>query len=286
MPLDHSNADVTILMDGLGLFCFNAQKECELAVLKNPRHSLTIDITRVTPQGFFPIQHDLDLTMAIEIDTNDMGTHETTPYMPTPFFYRRVGPIGGTHDDFEDFRWIVDLEGYPFHGKKLQINRHPRAFQIESELDPLIRIKQGVFYSARLTGQSSSGVQDLFKLVDWSVTPPRILLGNITIGDVVGVDISIQRTSGSVFIRNPDDLARSVTLQKQPNTRYLIYVKNECTIPPDPSLVGSDFRRYYDVVEDPTTSVKFDFEKSSTKGKFPQNCDLVFLGQTNSLGRP
>ncbi len=270
MPLDHSTADVTIHIDGLGLICFNNRRECELGILKHPHHALSLNILKITPQDIVPVNHSLDLNENIIIEVVDNPKLGAIRFEPGDFSRME-------NNDPEDFRWTVNLEGDEFHRGK--IKKLPAGGGRTVDIAPRIRITDGIFYT-RLRSQA------IFDLVDWAKDPrqPRIVREDIRIVDFIGADIHLHQERGHVNLKNEGNSANSIPLQKGAGTRYVISISNVSEGHVH-STIGSDFRIFYDVLDVSQTGasrVKFDFREADL-GPPPQNCDFAFMGLTNGL---
>lgn len=296
MPLDHSKASVSLSVAGLALTCINGLKgrRGEIGILRCDRHEPVLDIQRINinPETGEPIsssliEHKLNLNEDISVDLiypdeKRCAGRGVSTYMRRGF--DRLDDIG----DEEDFRWIPDLEGPEFHGKKLRIVQ-------PSSLKPTIFISDGVFYTRQKTLETFARYSIKGK------ASPRAL-GKLAYG--INADIACG-AGGAIVLRNrsaerPIDRSERCTIRLEPDesVRYLISIENHCRLAAESE--GTDFRLFYEVAVDPDGR-SFDLRRivetcgwagpedpvgdgsDFTLDGFPEKCLTVFLGQTDSL---
>ena len=301
MPLDHSKATVTIEVVGLALSCINKRERnrCEIGILRCDRHTPVLDIQRIEfdPRTRIPVRsslvpHALNLNENILIDVvypnADGGFRCGTG---TSTYRRREFDRQDDTGDDEDFRWVPDLEGPEFHGRKLRITH-------KSKLQPKIFLTDGILYARQKTDET-------FARVSLKGRPSQAALGRLAYG--IGADLTCEN-GGAVVLKNlsrrgsPEGSSRcSVTLPKEDCVRYLVTIENHCQLADDSE--GTDFRLYYEVLRDPDGR-EFDLRRTVETGGhaapeealsgredlsldgYPQNCAAVYLGQTDTLGSP
>lgn len=298
MGVDHSRALVRIAFDGLIVFCFNGAKSlCEAGMIKDGNHHRNITITEILPSGDRrpvrlkePGQYEIDPTKDVEISAVNaipsthpiMTYHTTDPASP----FNRFNDTG----DPEDFRWVTDLEGTEFHGRKLQ----PKRDGFKSTL----RLSHGAFYTLKKTRRFFGR-----RIIagPGAGNPPEFM-GKLAHN--VGIDIVCAEDSGRVIIKNKGassqlELPRPVGDNGDVfGSTYEILIENSC----EPTFGRpGDFPLVYGALSDPS-GVKYDLvvavpaghsldrggEAFANKPEFrldgePQVCNTGFLGISETL---
>jgi len=304
------DALVTISIEGLALSCINARGECEVGMMNRDDHTMIMEVLQVKPD-VIEFQHSLRLDLDILIDVTHSPHERAEPHI--------VGASDGAEYDeaFDriserghpgDFRWIIDLEGQDtFHQRQLRFKTRLENGRAGG-LNPIFIIPRGKLYTRQRVKKSLVSVR-------WDDLRPRNedphFLGKI--GHVFGIDISSYDSPYSkVVLTNVDRQGRPVAgippleLKYRPGTKYEIKISNLCTVSGDFNSnlpdQGTDFRFYYDILEDPDPErKKFDLKNTIEIGtpghnghpivdkpdlgvnRTPQACEVAFLGQTNSL---
>lgn len=261
MPLDHTKANVTISLAGIGISRPHKRNQYEIAFLKCDRHNLVLDIEEIEldPVTRSPLRsclkpHSLRLDEDISIDVvyPDHGGSLQ--------FQRGVSTyMGGEFDrlrdkgDAEDFRWIVDLEGPEFHNRKLRVKNL-------SELMPTVFISNGILYTKQKTDEA-------FARISVHGKPSPVALGKFAHG--INADITCPK-GGKVILSNRSDNEwpecgdrHSVSLPQSDVIKYRITIENHCDSFDESE--GTDFRLFYDVLEDPEEK-KFDLRRIVATG--------------------
>jgi hypothetical protein len=292
MPLDHSKANVIISVAGIAFSRTYKRNQFEVDFLRCDRHRPVLDIQKIELHAATRkrirsslVAHSLNLAENISIDVvypDEDGSPRfqrgVSTYLGSEF--DRLKNIG----DDEDFRWVADLEGPEFHNRKLRIKNL-------SELKPTIFIGSGTLYSRQKTDEVFARDS-----VDGKRTPVPLgrfahgINADITCPD--GSEVILSNLSESGF---PEGSARcSVSLPQSYDTQYVITIENDCDAADESE--GTDFRLFYDVLEDPEGE-KFDLRRVVETGCFgvpekalkaqgdfaldgyPQNCLIVKLGR-------
>jgi hypothetical protein len=290
-----NNADVTISLGGLALFCINKEKELEMAILQCPDHELLIDAYEITidevtgehKRSRLIGPNPLDMERNIRIEVKNSKHQKIDRYINEQFEFDHERDLG----DPKDFRWMVDLEGKMFGGRKLG-RRHPISGADPKRLAPIITISDGVIY----TRQRST---EKFAIISLEDDPGQSqLLGRI--GFVVGLDISFKdRDGGEVLVSNENSRNSLPPLRNEPGKRYQIIIENLCELAGEPRE-GSDFRFFFDAVSH-ENGERFDLQRvveNGGRGDFTdtlarnrefsldsgmQVCNISFLSQTKSI---
>jgi hypothetical protein len=287
MCLDHSAALARITFEGLMVFCFNEQNQCELGLLKHGEHHPEIHVYETREDGS---RHELvnlpvDLQRNLSIRAVNPVEPGVRPY-PHPFDRHEFdGPQGVGHP--EDFRWIVDLQSWAFHAENVSID--PRTGP--DLLTPRLLITDGTFYTYRKT-------RGLYSRCERNNQLPDLFLGKIA--HVMGVDIVCDVTEGSgVILQNDGGEPLELPRGGRPWLTYEISISNLRHHGGHPH--ASDFPIYYTVARD-HRGIQFDLrnvmhERDPRANKErpvpdladffydgePQVCNQVFLSLDRNL---
>jgi hypothetical protein len=298
MPLNHSEANVTISVAGIAFSRVYKRNQFEVDFLRCDRHKPMLDIQKITLDPVTRkrissslVDHFLSLNEDISIDvryTDKDGSQHfqrgVTPYLGCEF--DRLKNIG----DPEDFRWVADLEGPEFHNRKLRVKNL-------SELKPTIFISNGILYTREKTNETFAK-----SMVNG---PPLTALGKFAHG--FNTDITCP-VGGEVILSNLSEsglpergTGYSISLPQSDDTKYMITIDNHCDS--DDESEGTDFRLFYDVLEDPDGK-QFDLRRIVDTGRYgvpekilqeqgnfaldgyPQNCLTVTLSGESFKGQP
>jgi hypothetical protein len=263
MPLDHSKANVTISVAGIAISRPYKRNQFEIGFVKCDRHSLVLDIQKIElhPVTRIPIRsclkpHSLRLDENIFVDVVYPDQDGSLQFQRGVSTYQ-----GGEFDrlcdkgDAEDFRWVADLEGPEFHNQKLRIKNL-------SELAPTLFISSGILYTKQKTNE-------LFARVSVHGPPSPVALGKLAHG--INTDITCPK-GGEVILSNRSDnelpgssASNSVSLPQSDVIKYLITIENHCDAIDESE--GTDFRLFYDVLEDPEER-KYDLRRIVPAGCF------------------
>ena len=256
MGLDHSNAFVRLVFDGLIAFCFNKRElnRCELGMVQVDDHTRKITIFRINPNSsevviFGP--QELANNNEIIIEAAEPVERGAFPYPRTAEGYQfdRVADKG----DPEDFRWIIDLQGEEFHGPELKLKR---ADDEENLLRPRIYVPHGIFYTYQKT------CDKYIRLPRKGQTAERPL-GKLA--DKIGADLVC--TPGSNVIVKIADITTQTLSPTIAGFRYRIEITNLCASDPSglPVIRKSDFPNYYKVAAD-NDGIQFDLKQTYAPG--------------------
>jgi hypothetical protein len=263
MPLDHAKANVTISVAGIALCRTQRHDHFEINFLRCDRHNLVLDIQEIEldPVTRSPVRaslkpHSLRLDKDIAIDVvypDKDGSLQIQRGVST-YLGREFDRLNDTGDP-EDFRWIVDLEGPEFHNRKLRIKNL-------AELVPAVFVSSGIVYTKQKTDET-------FARISVNGKPAPIALGKFAHG--INVDITCPK-GGEVRLSNRSDNALSesraghaVSLPQSDDIKYLITIENHCDVAGESE--STDFRLFYDVVEDPEEK-KFDLRRIVATGRY------------------
>ena len=256
MGLDHSNAFVRLIFDGLIGFCFcrRGDYDCQMGMVQAPDHEPLIRIDRINPNGtLFQILGDtgLSATNDISIAVTRPERIESTTY-PESFAGTIFDRLTDTGDP-EDFRWIMNLQGDDFHGEHLHLKRGGSG---DTLLRPRISVPNAIFYTLEKTPVR-------FKRFRNPEDPRPRPIGKIA--DQVGADILCKPDDdGNKVVKIKIAGGAEYPLERKNaqgrGFRYLVKITNLCRrvgtgqpLCPD----KSDFPHYYKVAED-DEGIKYD----------------------------
>ena len=284
-PLDHTKATARVSVTGLSLGCFNpATRNWEVALIRHPRHKLTIDVTTKFPDNHsskmaFEVV-DPSHVICIEAIEPDAPADNEVVFTQDPFDRKDL-----EHSHAEDFRWIVDLEREFNEGAAISIPQpqfpvtelyvaQPRLYaDRKDKLDDMLLVK---FEANAQAGASSS--EEFGSLAQ-----------------TAAADITCH-PGGSVVLKIVGPMGVEVPLPHMAGVTHEIIIKNDCpeedeseekgrAVPVQPP--SSDFKIYFDILK-PQSGNKFDLKKKfSGEDGEPQGSDAVcnntFLGGRSSL---
>lgn len=250
----------TVSFEGLGLFCINERKECELGVLDSAGHRRVL---RILKNSIEINQQVLDLGDFIKIEVTNPVKNGVELYHNNNVRFERESDQG----DPKDFRWMIDLESELYHGRSVVID--PGRSQL---LHPIFFITSGLMYTLARDGEEHPSAR-----VRWddaaarrftSHTPDRDdfrLVGKV--GHMLGVDLLTENPADSKVmfsLVNEEGYAISggptFELEGGTDVKYEIIIGNVCPEEMDCGEMPedeTDFRFYYNVISDPD-GMKFD----------------------------
>ncbi len=273
MTTDPTNEAVTarMIFTGVMLMCINANKRCEVGMIKCPNHDPKITI-RTSKSGAqtneevlsWPAYHDLIFKV-------------NKP--------KRDGVVRHTHasGDF-DFKKAIDLEGKNFHKSAVTVNTNLLSGR-------RLAVTAGHLYTHKLS-------DDEFDLLKWAdQNDVGTTIGSLgRIAEEVGLNIVCGE---GIDILDSSTKETVKSLPSLPDVTYEIEVNNDCSreegalgAPPQPMpnpapTIGTDFRFYYNVVQS-QGGEKFDLRIKVIPGApplpFPGICNTAYLSKTKTLG--
>jgi hypothetical protein len=251
MDLPHKTR-IDLNFRGLFLLCFGENNSrCEAGVVNVQDHCLKITVKRLTL-----IEKVTHAVLPAELLTEDI--HFEILNRP-----ERVEIFKGSENfprrSEEDFRWIVDLEGDEFHGRKLQIKQDAAIQRVV--------VHHGQFYA-----RENHKVE---------IKPPESLAFSASITQKVGCRLKVSQGEKAVL---RFDKKRQLEFPQLDNTSYEIDIENLCMPAEGPSISSEagDFRHLYDVlmVDD---SQQFDILLANTEENPLAPCDMAWLSKHTSL---
>jgi hypothetical protein len=256
MPVIESSATALVRFTGLGIICFNEERQRgEVAAVRDDKHSLSVKLQR-------PVYQDgggNDLLVY-----QDIATYLTLPKEGVQIEIKAAGSPavegyeiyqGGEFDrlgsaDVNDFRWIVSMNA--LHGdtplSPTAQGRHPLT---------KIYVGNGLFYTHRLDTNL------LFEKVEKNasgVETRREVFGNV--GETIGVKIEGEEVSFHIRV---GDREETHALKRVEGLPFRIEIKN---MDYSDNAVYSDMADYYSYMSSPTG----------------EQCDLAPLSEDDGSG--
>lgn len=290
MPIDISEALVTITLEGLFVVCQNDRsrpKRWEIGVLNIPDshpvpHSFSIKIFRHSGNG-----KPTDITdsfqpspgHAIEIVTEPTG-------VLAPEYFPPSGPFNPADPD--DHGWIIDLEGSRFHNGVVEGRPDIPKLGLQRHFKQKIYVEGGALYTVTKTVEEYKRVRNASDILQ---------LGKVALA----LGLHLRRAPiDKVVIRNSGPNPTPRTLEKKPGVRYEVALKHVCDNCEQDDR--TDFDLYYEVLrardltrfrllskDAPIPPLKENGEDDRSGptpprgGNEPQVCNGILLGQTVSL---
>ena len=290
MPLPHNSATATVIIDGLGICCFNHRRQLwEVGFLRNTehKHQLVLEIKRKLAREKQTKVIDPAETNTIRIET--IGGISPFKDFPNGFFDyprpdRKLEETQMSPDEKETFRWAVNLEDPSDidHGTgHLTLPEFPvtRTF-----------IQNAVFYTKKLpknnlsrllvsedgTTMSDPGFEErLFGKTN------TLLAGDIACEPTGGVNVVIEDMKGNSTV---------IWLEHTPGNPWEITLNNMRMpghpVPHSGNREQGDFQLYYDAFElDDKTKQRslwgFPEPRPTESGR--TDCNTVWVGTSDDL---
>lgn len=177
-----------------------------------------------------------------------------------------------------DFRWVIDLEGARFHGKKLDV--------VPGVIHRKITILNGLLHTEKFVARTiTNAYQIAAKMAKKDAPPRQYFIANqlaIAIEKLDGdntLDISYSQKDKKGTLK-PKVLSLD---SPEKGIYYEILISNNCSDNVSKhNDRQSDFQHYYNVINVPTTE-RFEMTVPGGQGSNRYPCDLIFLGETSEL---
>jgi hypothetical protein len=245
MSIQESSATALVRFTGLGIICFNGERQRgEIAAIRDDKHLLTIKIQQpvfqdgggsdvIVYQDIATYQQLPKENVQIEIKALGRPAIEGYEIYQSGDFDRLDSP------DPNDFRWIVDMD--TLHGDTALGPTTQQAHPLTK-----IYLGNGLFYTHKLD-------QNLFfEKVETDASgavAQREVFGNV--GETIGVKIEGDEVSFTIRI---GDREETHTLKRVEGLPFRIQIKN---MDYSPNAVYSDMADYYRYLSSPT-GTRFD----------------------------
>lgn len=265
MALQHDEATATVLVTGLGLSAYNySTQNWEIGFLRNPRHLLTIEVTKQM-EGGEPswMKFQLDAQHRIFINSERAIAPDSPIYTVGETFDR----TDSEHDN-EDFRWVVDFENQLNGGEEVELKI------------PAVPVTEMYVSKPVLYADTDTFSLDPLDIVDTEAEDTSEF-GFITEG--AKADITCQ-DGGTVILRVEGPQGFEIYLPHRAGEPHFIHVDNTCPEHEEAMSPGdsSDFFLYYDMIES-TNGTKFDLKHREGDEGEGAVCNMGFLGASSSL---
>jgi hypothetical protein len=258
-PPDGPGPDVQIFLHGLLMLSPNQNStECEVGVHRlTVQHKLSVEV-RV--KGENPPDPPL-LRLAGTLDSAGLtigiepGSRGVSKFVADGELNRAAT------DNNMDFRWALDLQTLD--------PDQPKMLLQESGISPKIRIKDGIFHSARLTNPATVDVK--LKNQGTGVPTP---LGRVA--RIIGANIYLQQGENVVLRWFGDGKRQELVIPKKKaaDRPALIYIDNSPALMPSGKPDHSEFVEYFKVITNATdTSKQFDVVFDDPPGTNPHGTD-------------
>jgi len=220
--LSSRGPSLTIIFRGL-MALHQDQKEHSLAVaiLRAPEHEFTVQVLEKSPQGISTYSIPMNQLMGSRNDTwlvEVPAQRNGVSYYQNGVFDRQKG-LG----DVRDFRWLIDLEGKEFYGRRLATDRRHMGVEV--------KFSAGEFYTKTTT------------------RPLQRKLGAETFAYFGRV---AQEIATDVFLEEGDFVLTSqatgkeiLRLQQKPDTTYELVFDNNPPPMQHPAMGANHFQYYY-----------------------------------------
>ena len=247
MPLNESSATALVRFTGLGIICFNEDRQRgEIAVIRDNKHTLRIAVQRPAfKEGGNDVIAYQDIASYEKLPKDDIQVEIKAVGQPAIEGYEVYRP--GDFDrldspDVNDFRWIVDMNA--LHGQTV-VNPGSKLSHPLTK----IYIGNGLFYTQKLE------TNVLFEKVEKGpngTSGNREIFGNV--GETIGVQIGGEEVSFTIRIGGKEE---THMLRRVEGLPFRIEIKN---MDYSDNAVYSDMADYYGYLSSPN-GTQFDFAR-------------------------
>lgn len=254
------NPDVQLFFHGLLMLCPDTEgNQCRIGVHRlSVEHKLSIDVrakgTELPDPPLLRLSGPLDstgLTIAVKPETNA----GVSMFVQSAEAFDR-----NAANDLRDFRWAIDIE-------QLDPAQPPMILD-QSGISPGIVIKNGIFFTARITDPAKLEV----RLTEQNAA--AISLNRVA--RIIGANIYLNNGEKVVLKWFADGKDQTLDLPKSDQgLTYLIYIDNSPSLMPTGKPLHSEFVEYAKVVTNATERTKrFDIDFNPI-GNHPVNTDAA-----------
>lgn len=287
--------EAKIIVDGLFILCINEEKRvAEIGVYEYANeHELFVRVSKK--------EHDVeselfkggklirklddkdeirtgDIAISVSGKPADITTYhhptltEETIMLSDP---RNISTaIERNSDEYSrDFRWVIDLEGARFHGKKLEI--------VPGVIRRKIHISNGILYTEQWARRKVKTAYQAAATFAGLKADNRYYYVTRQLGiaiDTIEENQTLNITYGEA--RSPQTLSLA---KPDESIYYEILVSNNCQVK-DPAKKNrqTDFQNYYNVLNVPIAE-RLELGLIGGQGTDRLPCDLIYLGGTSEL---
>jgi hypothetical protein len=140
--LSSRGPSLTIIFRGLMAFRQDREEQTlAVGILPAPEHEFTVQVLEKSPQGISTYSIPMNQLMGSKTDTllvEVPAQRNGVTYYENGAFDRKKGA-----GDIRDYRWLIDLEGTEFYGRKLAIDRRQMGVEV--------KFTSGEFYTKTTT---------------------------------------------------------------------------------------------------------------------------------------
>ena len=199
----------------------NKEHTLAVGILRAPEHEFTVQVLEKSPQGVSTYSIPMNQLMGSQRDTwlvEVPGQTNGVTYYQNGVFDRKKG-LG----DIRDFRWLIDLEGKEFYGRKLANDQKHMGVEV--------KFSSGEFYTKTTTRPLERKIGD--NTFEYFGRAAQEIATDVFLED--GDFVLTSQASGREILR----------LQQKPDTTYELVFDN--SPPPTQHLAmgASHFQYYY-----------------------------------------
>ena len=213
---------LTIIFHGLMTYRRNHEEQTlAVGILPAPEHEFTLRVLEKSPQGISTYSIPTNQLMGsksdtwlVEIPAQRIGVS----YYQNGVFDRQKG-IG----DIRDFRWLIDLEGKEFYGRRLGTDRR--------QLDVEVKFSSGEFYTKSTTRPLQRRVGA--KTFEY--------FGRVA--EEIATDVFLE--NGDFVLRSQASGREILRLQQEPDTTYEVVFENAPPPTQHVAMGANHFQYYY-----------------------------------------
>lgn len=238
MAINESNATALVRFTGLGIVCFNKEKnQGEFALIRDDDHELSIKIQQ--PRFKDGAEKDLivyediasfkDLqkkNVEIKISTNGNSAVKGYEIYQTEADFNRL-----ESDDINDFRWVVDLNR--LHNEELSVEKSENNYPVTK-----LSIQNGLFYVHKLDTEL------FFEKIEKNSNGDerkKEIFGNVA--ETIGIKLDTDEVAFTISV---DGKEETTLLKRNSGLPYRIEIKN---MNYDDDAEFSDMPDYYKYIK-------------------------------------
>jgi hypothetical protein len=213
---------LTIIFRGLmALRQDHEEHTLAVGILRAPEHEFTMQVLEKSPQGISTYSIPMNQLMGSKSDTlvvEAPAQRAGVTYYQNGVFDRTKG-LG----DIRDFRWLIDLEGKEFYGRKLAIDQHHMGVEV--------KFSNGEFYTKSTTRPLQRKVGA--KAFEYFGRVAQEIATDVFLED--GDFVLTSQVSGTEILR----------LKQKPDTTYELVFDNNPPPMQHPAMGPNHFQYYY-----------------------------------------
>jgi hypothetical protein len=220
--LSSRGPSLTIIFRGLMAFRQDREEQTlAVGILPAPEHEFTVQVLEKSPQGISTYSIPMNQLMGSKTDTllvEVPAQRNGVTYYENGAFDRKKGA-----GDIRDYRWLIDLEGTEFYGRKLAIDRRQMGVQV--------KFTSGEFYTKTTTRPLERKLGD--ETFEYFGRVAQEIATDVFLEE--GDFVLTSQTSGTEIFR----------LKQKPDTTYELVFENAPPPMQHPAMRSNHFRYYY-----------------------------------------